>query len=77
MLTLHALKKKLCQVIYNLIFKFYTFGAPNILQFNNSCEFIYYIICQLKNMWPKLKILHWKQRHCQSQVNNEMVNRDI
>jgi hypothetical protein len=42
---------------------FCTFGASSILQSDNGREFVNFIIDELKNMWPQLKIVHGKPRH--------------
>ncbi|CAI6354197.1 unnamed protein product [Macrosiphum euphorbiae] len=51
------------EVAYNLIDIFTLLGAPSILQSDNGREFSNQIVCNLKNYWPNLKIVHGKPRH--------------
>ena len=69
--------KQATEVAYNLLDTFCTFGAPSVLQSDNGREFSNSVIEELKDMWDKLKIVHGKPRHSQSQGSVERANRDI
>ncbi|KAK7573634.1 hypothetical protein V9T40_010825 [Parthenolecanium corni] len=69
--------KRACEVAYELIDIFTTFGAPNILQSDNGREFANQVVEEVCSMWPKLKIVHGKPRHSQSQGSVERANQDI
>ena len=69
--------KRAEEVAYNIINIFTLLGASTILQSNNGRKFSNQIISNLRNMWPKLKIIHGKPRQNQSQGSIERANQDI
>ena len=75
---LRATKSKLAsEVAYHFQDIFCIFGAPAILQSDNGREFVNSIITELAAMWNRLKIVHGKPCHSQSQGSVEQANRDI
>ena len=69
--------KRAAEVAYQLMDIFLLFGAPHILQSDNSSEFTAQIISDLKELWPELVIVHGKPCHPQSQGSVERANYDI
>ena len=72
------LKTKFC-ILRALISKhpwdiFLTWYAPSNLQSDNGAEFIAEIITELKDIWPKLKLVHGKPRHPQNQGSVDRAN---
>ncbi|KAJ8718885.1 hypothetical protein PYW07_016441 [Mythimna separata] len=65
------------EVAYVLLDIFTIFGAPNILQSDNGREFSNKIVQEACDMWPKLKIVHGKPRHSQSQGSVKRAIQDI
>jgi hypothetical protein len=55
------------KVVYRLIDIFCLFGAPFILQSDNGREISNKIIQNSADMWPRMKLVHGKTRHSQSQ----------
>ena len=53
------------------------FGAHVTLQSDNESEFTSPVIAELKEVWPKLTLVHGKPRHPQSQGSVERANGDI
>jgi 3-methyladenine DNA glycosylase/8-oxoguanine DNA glycosylase len=75
---LHPLKSKTTEeVAYQLMDIFCMFGAPFILQSNNSHEFANKIIQCLADMWPEMKLVHVKPTHSQSQRSIERSEQDV
>lgn len=79
-MILKPLKTKTAEeVVYHLINIFPLIGAPsdNTLQSENGMEFSNKIISILKDYWSKLKFVHGKPHHSQSQCSVECANQDI
>jgi hypothetical protein len=75
---LRALQSKRAEeVAYQLTDIFLTFGALCILHSDNGREFVNSVIAELTTLWPKIKIVHGKPRHSQSQGSVEQANQDI
>ncbi|XP_064099873.1 KRAB-A domain-containing protein 2-like isoform X3 [Macrobrachium nipponense] len=75
---LRALKsKRAAEVAFHLLDIFLLFGAPVILQSDNGSEFTSQVITELKEVWPKLTLVHGKPCHPQSQGSVERANGDI
>ena len=66
--------KRASEVAMQILDIFLLFGAPDILQSDNSAEFTANIIGELKHLWPECKIVHGKPRHPQSQGSVERAN---
>ncbi|KRY42168.1 KRAB-A domain-containing protein 2, partial [Trichinella britovi] len=65
---LNPLKSKRAEELASILLEiFLTFSAPSILQSDNSREFSYVIIAELKTCWPELKLVTGRPRHPQSQ----------
>ena len=62
---------------FQLVDIFLLLGAPAILQSDNGSEFTASVITDLKQVWPKLALVHGKPRHPQSQGSVERANGDI
>ena len=78
LILLRALETKRAEeVAYQLLDIFTTIGAPSVLQSDNGREFVNQVICELKNMWPELKLVHGKTRYSQSQGSVERANQDV
>ena len=69
--------KRAAEVAFQLLDIFLLFGAPCILQSDYESEFTAEIICELKDLWPQLHLVHGKPRHPQSQDTVERPNSDI
>ena len=69
--------KRAAEVAFHLLDIFLLFGAPVILQSDNGSEFTSQVITELKEVWPKLTLVHGKPRHPQSQGSVERANGDI
>ncbi|XP_068206257.1 uncharacterized protein [Palaemon carinicauda] len=69
--------KRAAEVAFHLLDILLLFGAPVILQSDNGSEFTSQVITELKEVWPKLTLVHGKHRHPQSQVSVEHANGDI
>ncbi|KAK7095605.1 hypothetical protein V1264_004994 [Littorina saxatilis] len=69
--------KRASEVALQLVDIFNLIGAPVILQSDNGSEFTAFIIRELREIWPELKIVHGKPRHPQSQGSVERANSDI
>ncbi|KAK7102356.1 hypothetical protein V1264_020587 [Littorina saxatilis] len=69
--------KRASEVALQLVDIFTLIGAPVILQSDNGSEFTAFIIRELREIWPELKIVHGKPRHPQSQGSVERANSDI
>jgi len=65
------------EVACQLMDIFCMFGAPFTLQSDNGLEFANKIIQNLADMWPRMKLVHGKQRHSQSQGSVERSNQDV
>ena len=75
---LRPLKNKTSEeVAYQLIDIFCMFGAPFILQSENGREFTNKIIQNLADVWPRMKLVHGKPRHSESQGSVERSNQDV
>ncbi|XP_068200646.1 KRAB-A domain-containing protein 2-like [Palaemon carinicauda] len=68
--------KRAVEVAFHLLDIFLLFGAPVILQSDNGSEFTSQVITKLKEVWPKLTLVHGKPRHTQSQGSVECANGD-
>lgn len=76
--VLRAVKsKRPVEIASQLLDIFLLFGAPAILQSDNGTEFTANVICELKEFWPALKMVHGKPRYPQSQGSVERANGDI
>jgi hypothetical protein len=53
------------------------FGAPSVLQIDNSREFRNQTTDLLKEMWPELFIIHGKPRHSRTSGSMERANQDL
>ncbi|KRY44488.1 KRAB-A domain-containing protein 2 [Trichinella britovi] len=72
---LNPLKSKRAEELASILLEiFLTFSAPSILQSDNSWEFSYVIIAELKTCWPELKLVTGRPRHPQSQGAVERLN---
>ena len=69
--------KRAAEVAFHLLDIFLLFGAPVVLQSDNGSEFTSQVITELKEVWPKLTLVHGKPRHPQSQGSVERANGDI
>ncbi|KAK4328712.1 hypothetical protein Pmani_000907 [Petrolisthes manimaculis] len=69
--------KRAAEVAFHLLDIFLLFGAPVILQSDNGSEFTSQVITELKEVWPKLTLVHGKPRHPQSKGLVERANGDI
>ena len=75
---LHPLKSKYApEIAYQLLDIFSIFRAPSILQSDNEREFVNPAITELSEIRLRLKLVHGKPRHSQSQGQIERANRDI
>ena len=75
---LRPLKNKTSEeVAYQLIDIFCMFGAPFILKSENSREFTNKIIQNFADVWPRMKLVHGKPRHSESQGSVERSNQDV
>ena len=76
--VLRAVKsKRSVEIGSQLLDIFLLFGAPAILQSNNETEFTANVICELKEFWPAIRMVHGKPRYPQSQGSVERANGDI
>ncbi|KAK6175267.1 hypothetical protein SNE40_013764 [Patella caerulea] len=69
--------KRAVEVACQLLDIFLMLGAPSILQSDNGSEFTAQIIVELKQLWPRLVIVHGKPRHRQSQGSVGRANIDV
>ena len=69
--------KRAAEVAFQLLDIFLLFGAPIILQSDNGSEFTAQVLTELKDLWPRLVMVHGKPRHPQSQGSVERANADI
>jgi len=77
-IILRPLKSKTAEeVAYQLMNIFCMFGVPFILQSDNGHEFVNKIIQNLADMWPRMKLVHGKPRHSQSQGSVERSNQVV
>jgi len=65
------------EVAYQLMDIFCMFGDPFILQGDNGRKFANKIIQNLADMWPRMKLVHGKPRHSQSQGSVKRSNQDV
>ena len=65
------------KVAYQLLDIFCMFGVPFILQSDNGREFTNKIIQNLADLWPRMKLVHGKPKHSQSQGSVERSNQDF
>ena len=65
------------EVAHQLLDIFLLFGAPAILQSDNSYAFTAAILNELKVVWPELVMVNGKPPHPESQESVERVNGDI
>jgi transposase InsO family protein len=69
--------KRSAEVAYQLLDIFLLFGAPAILHSDNGSEFTAHGITELKELCPRLVMVHGKPRHPPSQGSEERANSDI
>ena len=69
------INKHVSSVVKELIDIFSIIGCPKILQSDNGLEFKF--DAELKKIWPRLRIVHGRPRHPQSQGSVERANQDI
>ncbi|XP_068223541.1 uncharacterized protein [Palaemon carinicauda] len=69
--------KRVAEVAFHPLDIFHIFGGPVILQSDNRSEFTSQVITELKEVWPKLTLVHDKPCHPQSQGSVERANGDI
>ncbi|KAE8741003.1 hypothetical protein FOCC_FOCC013472, partial [Frankliniella occidentalis] len=73
----HLTKFSAVLVAENILPIFLEFGAPTVLQSDNSREFANAVVESLCRIWQGMKIVHGKPRHSQSQGSVERANQDI
>ncbi|XP_047497850.1 KRAB-A domain-containing protein 2-like [Penaeus chinensis] len=69
--------KRAAEVAFQLLDIFLLFGAPVILQSDNGSEFTAKVRSELKELWPRLILVHEKPRHPQSQGSVERASGDV
>ena len=69
--------KRATEVAYHLLQIFIDFGAPQILQSDNGREFTAFVIKEICDMWPQLKLVNGRPRHPQSQGSVERSNASL
>ena len=69
--------KRAAEVAFQLVEIFLLLGSHANLQIDNGSEFTASVITDLKQVWPKLALVHAKPRHPQNQGSLERGNGDI
>ena len=69
--------KRAAEVAFQLVDIFLLLGSPANLQIDNGSEFTASVITDLKQVWPKLALVHGKPRHPQNKGSLERGNGDI